>query len=77
MADDIQNEVVTIHRAREVLKMLSFYTQISFAITCFVKKQQVQQSFLYLLHTRHKISLDGAGLCGLDVDSVIVLPFLH
>jgi hypothetical protein len=31
---------------------------------------QVQQPFLHLQHTRHQLSLDGAGLGGLDVDSV-------
>jgi hypothetical protein len=33
-------------------------------------KTQVQQVFLHLQHTRHQLSLDGAGLPGLDVDSV-------
>jgi hypothetical protein len=33
-------------------------------------KTQVQQSFLHLQHTRHQLSLDGAGLHGLDVGSV-------
>jgi hypothetical protein len=32
-------------------------------------KPQVQHSFLHLEHTRHQLSLDGAGLCRLDVDS--------
>jgi hypothetical protein len=35
MADNIQNEVVTILRSQEVLKMLSCL-QIFFAINCFV-----------------------------------------
>jgi hypothetical protein len=34
-ADNFRNEVVTIHRSQEVLKMLSLYTQISFAINSF------------------------------------------
>jgi hypothetical protein len=33
-ADNVRNEV----RSQEVLKMLSLYTQIYFAIICFVKK---------------------------------------
>jgi hypothetical protein len=37
--DNIQNEIVTIRRSQEVLKMLSLYTQISFTINCFIKKQ--------------------------------------
>jgi hypothetical protein len=35
-----------------------------------LKKKQVQQSFLHLQHTRHQLSVDGAGLRGLIVDSV-------
>jgi hypothetical protein len=27
-------------------------------------------TYLALMHTRHQFSLDGAGLCGLDVDTV-------
>jgi hypothetical protein len=30
----------------------------------------MQQSFLNLQYIRHQLSPDGAGLCGLDVDSV-------
>jgi hypothetical protein len=30
----------------------------------------MQQSFLHLQHARHQLSLDGAGLPELDVDSV-------
>jgi hypothetical protein len=37
-ADNVQNEVLTIHRKQVVLQMLSLYTQISFEINCFVKK---------------------------------------
>jgi hypothetical protein len=33
-------------------------------------KTQVQQSFLHKQHTRHQLSLDGAGFRGLHVDSV-------
>jgi hypothetical protein len=33
-------------------------------------KTQIQQSLLHLLHTRHQLSLDGAGLRGVDADSV-------
>jgi hypothetical protein len=50
-ADNVRNEVVTIHRSHEVLKMLSLYTQISSVFNCFVKKTQVQQPFLHLQHT--------------------------
>jgi hypothetical protein len=39
-ADNVRNKVVTIHGSQEVLKMLSLYTQISFAINCFVKKHR-------------------------------------
>jgi hypothetical protein len=67
-AHNVRNEVVTVHRSQAMLKMLSLYTQISFAINFFVKTQ-VQQS-LDLQHTRHKLLLDRAGLRGLDVDSV-------
>jgi hypothetical protein len=42
----------------------------SFTINSFVKKTQVQQSFLHLQHTRHKLSLHGVGPHGIDVDSV-------
>jgi hypothetical protein len=45
------------------------YPYISFTINCFVKKQ-VQQSFLHLKHTTPQLSLDGAGLHGLYVDSM-------
>jgi hypothetical protein len=38
MADNVRNEVVTIHRPQEGLRMLSFYTWISFASNYFVKK---------------------------------------
>jgi hypothetical protein len=34
-----------------------------------LRKIQVQES-LHLQHTRHQLSLDGTGLCGLDVNSV-------
>jgi hypothetical protein len=69
-ADKIQNEVVTIHTPQEALKMLSLYTQISFAINCIVKKKKVQQSILHLQRTKHQLSLDGLGLRRFDVDSV-------
>jgi hypothetical protein len=69
MADNVQNEVVTINRSQEMLKMLSLYMSISFAVNCFFKKTWVQQS-LHLQNTRHQLLLDGAGLRGLDVDSV-------
>jgi hypothetical protein len=52
------------------MKMLAPYTYIPFAINYFVKKTQVQQSFLHTHHTRHELSLDGAELRGFDVDSV-------
>jgi hypothetical protein len=45
------------------------YTYRFFSINCFIKTQ-VQQFFLHLKHTRHQLSPDGAGLHGLDVDSV-------
>jgi hypothetical protein len=38
MVDNIQNEIVTIQRSKEVLKMLSPYMQISFAIVSLKKK---------------------------------------
>jgi isocitrate/isopropylmalate dehydrogenase len=56
-ADKVRNEVVTIHKS-QVLKMLS-YLHVYIYRNCFVKKTQVQQSFLHLQHTRHKLSLDG------------------
>jgi hypothetical protein len=43
---------------------------VSFAVNYFFKKAQVPQSILHLQHTRHQLSLDGAGLCWLDVDPV-------
>jgi hypothetical protein len=70
LADAVQNEVAAIHRSQEVLKILSLYTYTYFAINCFVKKTRVQQFFLRSRHTRHQLSLDGARLCELDVDSV-------
>jgi hypothetical protein len=42
-------------------------TYIAFAVVSL--KTQVQQLFLHLQHTRHQLSLEGAGLRGLDVDS--------
>jgi hypothetical protein len=39
-ADNVRNEVVTIHRSQEVLKMLSLYKLISFAINWFVSKHR-------------------------------------
>jgi hypothetical protein len=42
---------------------------ICFAIVL-LKKKQVKPSFLHLQHTRYQLSLEGAGLCGLGVDSV-------
>jgi hypothetical protein len=35
--DNVWNEVVTIYRSQEVLKMLCLYMQIFLAINCFVK----------------------------------------
>jgi hypothetical protein len=67
-ADSVRNEVVTIHRSQEALKLLSLYTYISFAINCFVKNTRT--TILALKHTRHQLSLDGTGLRELDVDSV-------
>jgi hypothetical protein len=39
MSDNVQNEVVTIHRYQEALKM-SLYTWISSTINCFVTKHR-------------------------------------
>jgi hypothetical protein len=38
-ADNIRNEVVTIHRSQEVFKMLSYLHVDIFSINCFVKKK--------------------------------------
>jgi hypothetical protein len=70
-ADNVWNEVVTIHRTQEELKMLSLYMHIFSAINCFIKKHRYNNpSFLHLQSTRHQLPLDGAGLHGLVVDSV-------
>jgi hypothetical protein len=45
-------------------------TRTYFNSWLFRLKTQVKQSFLHLQHTRHQLSLDGAGLHELDVDSV-------
>jgi hypothetical protein len=37
MANNVWNEVVTIHTSQEAVKMLFLYTRTSFAINCFVK----------------------------------------
>jgi hypothetical protein len=68
-ADNIWNEVVTMHRSQEVLKMLSLYTEIFLQLIVSLKNTGTT-ILLALQHTRHQLSLDGAGLCGLDVDSV-------
>jgi hypothetical protein len=44
MANNYQNEVVIIHRPQEVLKVLSLYTYILFAINCFARKQRYNNS---------------------------------
>jgi hypothetical protein len=46
------------------------FTRRYFSKLIVLLKSQVQQSFLHLQHTRHQLSLDGAGLLVLDVDSV-------
>jgi hypothetical protein len=76
MADNIRNEVVTIHRSQVVFKMLSslhadFF--FFFAINCFVKNK-VHRSFLHLQHTRHQLSLEGFSSCvilALDFDTPV------
>jgi hypothetical protein len=47
MADSVRNDVVTIHRSHEVSKM-SVYSQIPFAINCFVKKHYNKPSCAYI-----------------------------
>jgi hypothetical protein len=49
--------------------MLSLYADIPFTINCVIKTTGTT-ILLTLQHTRHQLSLDGVGRCGLDVDSV-------
>jgi hypothetical protein len=67
---NIPNEVVTIHRSQEVLKILSLYTQISFTINCFIKRNRYNNPSCTYITPDSQLSLDGAGLHGLDEDSV-------
>jgi hypothetical protein len=46
-----------------MLKMLSSLHVDFFAINCFIKKTQVQQSLLHLQHTGHQLSLEGFNNC--------------
>jgi hypothetical protein len=69
-ADMCQNEVVTIHRSQEVLKILSLYMYISFAINCFVKKHRYSNPSCTYSTPNNHLSWDVAELYGLDVDSV-------
>jgi hypothetical protein len=68
MDDNIRNEVVTIHRSQEELKMLPLCIKISFSINFSLKSTGT--TILALQHTRQQLSLNGAGLSGLDVDSL-------
>jgi hypothetical protein len=43
-ANNIRNEVVTIHRSQEVLQMLSLYMYKIFTINCFVRKHRYNNS---------------------------------
>jgi hypothetical protein len=62
-ADNIWNEIVTIHRS-QVLKILpSVHVDIFLCNQFFRYKTQVQHSFLHLEHTRHQFSLDGFSNC--------------
>jgi hypothetical protein len=67
-ADNVRNEVVTIHKSQEVLKMLSYLHVDIFAIVSL--KKHVQQSFLHL----QQLSLDGFSNCvavfALDFDTL-------
>jgi hypothetical protein len=67
-ADNVLNKIVTHHTSQEELKMLFLYKQISLAIV--LLKNTGPTILLALKHTRHQLTLDGAGLRGLDVDSV-------
>jgi hypothetical protein len=67
-ADNAWNEVVTIHRSQEVLKMLSLYTWM--LSTVVLLKNRGATILLALKPTRQKLSVDGAGLHGTDVDSL-------
>jgi hypothetical protein len=66
----IKGSLTFVHRSQEVLKTLSLYTYISFAINCFIKRH-VQQSFLHF--TGHQLLLDGFSNCvailALDFDT--------
>jgi hypothetical protein len=54
LANTIRNEVVTIHRSQEALKMLSVYTWISFSIKRSVKKQDQRK---IVLNTGHEYGI--------------------
>jgi hypothetical protein len=73
-ADNVRNEVVTIQRSQEVLKMLPLYAWISFVIVSL--KTRAQRSSLQLQHTRRQLSLDGTGLRGLETNSLIPVAII-
>jgi hypothetical protein len=60
-ADNVWNEVVTIHISQGVLKMPSSLHIDFFAIVSL--KTQVHHSFLHLQHIRHQLSVDGFSNC--------------
>jgi hypothetical protein len=64
-ADKIWNSVVTIHRSQEV-KMLTLYMYIFH--NCFIKNRGTRISLALTAH--QTLSLDGARLHGLGVDSI-------
>jgi hypothetical protein len=74
MADNIRNEIVTIHRSQQVMNVV-LSTRRYFLQLIVSLKTQAQHSFLHLLHTRHQLSLDGFGnyvaVLALDFDTPV------
>jgi hypothetical protein len=62
-ADNVRNEVVTIHGSQKVLKMLSPLNVDIFSQLIVSLRTQAQRSYLNVQHIRHQLSLDGCSNC--------------
>jgi hypothetical protein len=72
MGNNAWNEVITIQRSQEMLKIenaVPLYVDIFLQLIVSLKNRGTT-TLLALMHTRHQLSLDGAGFRGLEMDSV-------
>jgi hypothetical protein len=71
-ADGLRNEVVTIQKSQEVLKMLALYMTVSFAINCSIKNTSTTIFLAFRAHQtpastgRSRILWVGCGFCELQ-----------